>query len=93
MTNSNGQIPYDQAIEEENGFNSFTEEQFENWFTYHEASPGQIKGYQEIREAAKVFARVMNFYCPPSADKTDAIRRKLREVVMTANAAIACGGK
>lgn len=69
-----------------------TNEQLDNWFTYHAPSSEQLIGYQRLREAARVFAGVINDQMPDSADKTATIR-KLRECVMTANAAIACGGK
>ena len=69
-----------------------TNEQLDNWFTYHAPTPEQLEHYAEIRAEALRFAHVLNGHIPESADKTAAIR-KLRECVMTANAAIACGGK
>jgi hypothetical protein len=63
-----------------------------NWFTYHPPTPEQAGHYGEIREAAMDFALVILTNTPPSPDQTAAIR-KLREVVMTANAAIACEGR
>jgi hypothetical protein len=48
--------------------------------------------YALIRRGALMFARTVVLLCPPSADRTAALR-KVREAVMTANAAIACGGK
>jgi len=57
-------------------------------FTYHPPKPDQIPRYEAIREAARVFARVLEQNTPSSADQTAAIR-KLRECVMTANASIA----
>jgi hypothetical protein len=67
-----------------------TQEQLDNWFTYH-SDLGDIPKYVAIREGAKAFARIIVDNSPPSADTTAAIR-KLREAVMTANAAIACKG-
>ena len=61
----------------------------ENWFSYHVPQPDQIDKYQSIRNGAKVFAQILVNNTPSSADQTAAIR-KLRECVMTANAAIAC---
>jgi hypothetical protein len=61
----------------------------DNLFTYHPVKEGQCERYVEIREAAKAFAAVVVGCCPASADKTAAIR-KIREAMMTANAAIAC---
>jgi len=66
--------------------------EIDNWFTYHAPSPDQIPRYDAIRRTARIMARVIWDQCPPSADRTAAIR-KLRECVMTANASIACGGK
>lgn len=69
-----------------------TDEQLVNWFSYHAPQHEDLVKYQKIREAALTFARVINENAPESADKTAAMR-KLRESVMTASAAIACGGK
>lgn len=69
-----------------------TKEHLDNWFTYHRPGDKQADDYVAIREAAKAFALVVIEKTPPSADQSDAIR-KIREAVMTANAAIACGGK
>lgn len=70
-----------------------TTEQIENWFTYHPPTPEQQKAYELLREKGKELAHAINtLVIPESADKTAAIR-KLRECIMTANAAIACGGK
>ena len=69
-----------------------TYEQLENWFTYHQPDALSTMSYTAIRAAGLEFAKVIVNCTPPSADQTDAIR-KVREAVMTANAAIACGGK
>lgn len=69
-----------------------TAEQIENWFTYHAPTETQQQAYRLIRDSAKEFAHAINTLVPESADKTAAMR-KLRECVMTANAAIACEGK
>lgn len=63
----------------------------DRWFTYHPPIPGQAEAYQAIRDAARAFAQVIVDRTPPSPDQTTAIR-KVREAVMTANAAIACEG-
>ena len=68
------------------------EKQIEEWFSYHPPKAGQPQRYEAIRDAAKTFALVLEAVCPDSADKTAAMR-KLRECVMTANAAIALEGK
>lgn len=57
-------------------------------FTYHPPKNDQPARYEAIRAKARELAHVINDNCPDSADKTAAIR-KLREAVMTANAAIA----
>lgn len=68
------------------------DERIENWFSYHAPSPEQVAQYQRLRDAAKVTAYAIVANTPPSADQTAALRL-LRESVMTANTAIACGGK
>lgn len=57
-------------------------------FTYHAPRPDQIPRYQELRDAGKQLAIAISRCCPPSADASAALR-KVREAVMTANAAIA----
>lgn len=69
-----------------------THAQLDNWFTYHPPTEGQPEQYVMIREAGKLFAQIIVANTPPSADQTAAVR-KIREAVMTANAAIACGGQ
>ena len=64
----------------------------DNWFTYHAPTPDLPAKYEAIRAAGKALAEVIVANAPPSADQTAAIR-KVREAVMTANAALACGGK
>lgn len=67
-------------------------EQLENWFTYHSPNADQNIHYLAIREAGKKFAETIVANSPDCADTTAAVR-KVREAVMTANQAIACGGK
>lgn len=74
-----------------------TQSDLDNWFRYHppgeEGDPENIQGrYEELRAAGGEFARVILELTPGSADQTAAIR-KVREAVMTANAALACKGK
>lgn len=69
-----------------------TDDDLENWFTYHKPEGDQPGRYESIRRAGLDLARMIVAATPPSADQTAAIR-KVREAVMTANAAIACGGK
>lgn len=61
----------------------------ENWFTYHAPTSNQLVAYSKLRNAAHEFAKAINELVPDCADKTAAMR-KVREAVMTANAAIAC---
>lgn len=63
----------------------------EEIFKYHPPSEDQIPRYNAIRSGALEFAKILVANCPASADQTAAIR-KLREAVMTANAAIALEG-
>lgn len=63
--------------------------EIENFFVYHAPNDAQIPLYNKLRQKARELADVINECTPPSADQTAAIR-KVREAVMTANAAIAC---
>jgi hypothetical protein len=69
-----------------------SDDDLKNWFTYHAPATGQAMKYERIRAAGLEMARTILADTPPSADQTAAIR-KIREAVMTANAAIACGGR
>lgn len=62
------------------------------WFTYHAPEGDDVARYEQLREAGLRFAEVIVNLTPESADQTAAIR-KVREAVMTANAAIACKGQ
>lgn len=64
-------------------------EELENLFTYHTPVAGDIEKYIAIREWGFNLANTIVNMCPPCADTTAAVR-KVREAVMTANAAIAC---
>ena len=66
-------------------------EEIDDIFSYHAPKGDQPARYEAIRSAAKAFALVLLANTPKSADQTAAIR-KLRECVMTANAAIALEG-
>ena len=61
-------------------------------FTYHRPDSDQAHAMANIREGALNFALVITRFVPNCPDRTAAIR-KLRETVMTANAAIVLGGK
>jgi len=66
-----------------------SQDDLNNWFTYHSPKGDQPERYVKIREAAKHLAEVILENTPNSADQTTAIR-KVREAVMTANQSIAC---
>jgi hypothetical protein len=66
-----------------------TDNDIQNWFTYHAPTSDQLPRYELIRSKARELAYVIVTNTPPSADQTASIRL-LREAVMTANAAIAC---
>ena len=67
-----------------------SEETLKNWFTYHPPVDDEQEGhYVMIAIAGSNFARMIMDETPHGADQTAAIR-KVREAVMTANAAIAC---
>lgn len=69
-----------------------TEERWLNdVFTYHPPTPEDRLAYTAIREAAKTLVRTIKANTPKCADQTAAIR-KVREAVMTANAARALRG-
>ena len=61
-------------------------------FTYHKPNASQLVKYTDLRDAANEFAKVIIKCTPKGADQSAAIR-KVREAVMTANAAIALEGK
>lgn len=67
-----------------------TDADIDNWFTHHPPKGDQVDRFQAIRLEAKSLARAILNNTPPGADQSAAIR-KVREAVMTANAAIACG--
>jgi len=60
-------------------------------FTYHPPTPEDREAYTAIREKAKDLVRAIKANTPRCADQTAAIR-KVREAVMTANAARALRG-
>jgi hypothetical protein len=62
----------------------------EELFTYHKPTPEQEMSYLAIRSAGQALARTIDKHVPPGPDRTAAVR-KIREAVMTANAAIATG--
>lgn len=68
--------------------NQEQERELDNLFSYHKPFGDQPERCEAIRAGARELARVILQNTPKSADQSAAIR-KLREAVMTANAAIA----
>ena len=62
----------------------------DNLFTYHAPITDQQARFQRLRLAAKNLASEILDCCPPSADRSDALR-SVRNALMTANASIAIG--
>ena len=67
----------------------FKKEEIENMFTYHPPKKDQTERYELLRKKAKALATAINRNCPDSIEAHAAIE-KLREVIMFANASIAC---
>lgn len=68
-----------------------TNEMLHNWFTYHPPSTNDVPKYNTIRQAAYSMAMILKDNTPSGRDQDRAIQL-LRECVMHANAAVACGG-
>jgi hypothetical protein len=60
-------------------------------FKYHPPTPETLPKFAAINQAAKNFAEIILQNCPPSADRSAAIR-SIRDARMTANAAVALNG-
>ena len=67
------------------------ENNIDDVFTYHAPEADQPEKYDALRSAAQTFALAILRNTPACADQQAAIR-KVREAVMTANAAIALKG-
>ena len=67
-------------------------DKWDDIFTYHAPNAEQILQYKAIREAGLALVRTIIANTPGCPDQSAAIRH-VREAVMTANAAIALGGK
>jgi hypothetical protein len=61
----------------------------ERHFTYYPPKADQASRYQQLRDGAKAYAALIEKLCPPSADRTAALR-KLWECNLVANGSIAC---
>lgn len=71
---------------------TFVTELLDDLFTYHSPGVDQIPLYAAVRTKAREMAQVIHDSCPPSADRTAAMRQ-LQDTVMTANRAIALQGR
>jgi hypothetical protein len=60
-------------------------------FKYHAPNESTLPKYAAINQAAKNFAEIVLQNCPPSADRSAAIRL-IRDARMTANASVALNG-
>lgn len=67
-------------------------EDLDTIFTYHAPDPQALDAYLAIRASAQKLASTILNHTPVCGDQQAAIR-KVREAVMTANAAIALNGK
>lgn len=64
-------------------------ELLDKYFEYHPPHSDQHLRYRKIRKLGRELAKTILLCTPKCADQSAAIR-KVREAVMTANAAIAC---
>lgn len=60
----------------------------ERTFTYHTPKEDQAPRYQVLRAEAAELAQTILSYCPPSRERTIALR-ELEQAIMWANASIA----
>lgn len=74
-----------------NTVNEEQERDLKQAFTYHPGGLFELEAYDAINKASMHLAYVILEYCPPSPDRTDALRI-VRLARMMANASIACHG-
>ena len=72
--------------------NRTTHEKINHWTAYHKPDAKAVVQHENIKAAACVFMTAIADNTPPSADQSAALRIA-REAMMTASAAVACGGK
>lgn len=70
----------------------YNEFDLDHIFSYHTPDESQRVNYEVLRSAARDFAQTILNFTPAGPDQSAAIR-KVREAVMTANAAIALDGR
>lgn len=61
---------------------------YDNIFTYHPANANQLNAYQQIREAAKSYSKLLDELCPAGRELSVA-QTNLEQVMFWANASIA----
>lgn len=66
-----------------------SDEQLDNWFGFHPASPEVGETHDKIRAACRDLAATFQELLPECPDKTVALRAA-REAMWAANAAVAC---
>jgi len=66
-----------------------TDAEIRNWFTYHPPDAEQTLKYEQLRKAGLELACTINALVPDSQEKWQAIFQ-LRDVIMWANAGVAC---
>lgn len=77
-----------EALAELHGVASLTPDALDDVFRYHPPTADQARRYEALRASARDLARLILDLTPSCSDQYVAIR-KVREAVMTANAAIA----
>lgn len=81
-----------QAVQPEPRIPTDQEKKLEELFTYHPPeNDEQLRGYKAVRDWGLALAKIICEFTPKGSDQSAAIR-KVREAVMTANAAIALKG-
>lgn len=68
-----------------------TEQEITEIMKYKAPTPEKLEKFQVVRDAATAFAIAIDQNCPPSADRTAAVRQ-CQDALMTANRAIANDG-
>lgn len=68
-----------------------TFEEIASLMSYKAPTPEKLEKFANLREAATAFAAAIDTNCPPSADRTAAVRQ-VQDALMTANRAVANDG-
>lgn len=67
--------------------NSINHDDIDRWFTHHPPTAQQVAALSQLRAKARELAHLIRELTPGCADQCSSLRR-LRECVMTANAAV-----